>query len=279
MKPSSFATSSIWNFMKKKRFKLSPLIVFFLLSIWGSRDSYATEGFLMTPDGVRLFYEHVEIAPEKEIGTVVLLHGWGMSYTEWAGFKEKLQEEGWSTMAFDFRGHGASIEAVGRQLDYRKMNSPHDRKLPLVDIRIVMEYLTTRKPIWMVGSSLGANYAIRYAASDKRIGGVVLIAPGYDSWKILARNTIGKYGSRPIMVIAARNNPWSFQTSVELREKAAGPKSFYVLESGHDVEGIKDKIPLAGPILDWMNKQTMSLELGPGAKVEVPLSGTISSSH
>lgn len=257
--------------MKNKMFKLFLLIVFFLLSIWDAGDSYAAEGFLMTPDGVRLFYEHTEVAAEKEIGTVVLLHGWGMSYNEWTGFKEKLREEGWSTMAFDFRGHGASIEAVGRQIDYRKMDKSSDRKQLFVDIRIVMEYLPTRKPVWIVGSSLGANYALRYTASDKRIRGVVLIAPGYDTWKILTRDLIGKYGSRPMMLIAARNNPWSFRTSVEIHEKAKGPKSFFALESGHDVEGIKDKMPLASPILDWMNKQTMNLELSPAAKVEVPV--------
>lgn len=234
------------------------LLIVFILSFQRSANSLATEGFLMTPDGVRLFYQHVEVEPQKEKGTVIFLHGWGMSYNEWADIKTKFEEDGWSTMVFDFRGHGASIEAHNRQLDYQEMDAPSARALIFVDIDTAMGYLFTKKPVWLIGSSIGANYALRYAAKNKYIHGVILLAPGYDNFEILPRdsNVMKEYGARPIMLIAARNNPWSFRTCMELKEQAMGSKIFYGVRSGHEMEGLKDKIPFVSLILNWMNEQT-----------------------
>lgn len=227
----------------------------------------------MTPDGVRLFYEYQKMIPEKEKGTAILLHGWGMSYNEWAGFKEKLQEDGWSTVGFDFRGHGASNEASGKkQLDFQEMNRRSQRRDLLIDIQTVTAYLASNKPVWLIGSSIGANYALRYAAKDTRITGVILISPGYDTWKILTKDLPEKFGARPMMLIAARNNPWSFRTGEDLKRRAKGPSLFYGMEDGHDVDGIKDKIPLAGMILDWMNEQTLNLDLAKRDKAALEIS-------
>lgn len=215
------------------------------------------ETFMMTPDGVRLFFEHVEVQPRlEEKGTVIFLHGWGMSYNEWAGFKEKFQEDGWSTMAFDFRGHGASIEAHDRQLDYHEMEAPSQRKKLLIDIQMAMDYLLTDKPVWLVGSSVGANYALRYAAKDKRVHGVVLIGPGYDNFGVLKKNTISSYGARPLMLIAARNNPWSMRTSMNLKQRAEGPAVLYGVQSGHELDGLRNKVPFVPLVLQWINEQT-----------------------
>lgn len=236
------------------------------------QPSMGAEGFLMTPDGVRLFYEYQKMMPEKEKGTAILLHGWGMSYNEWAGFKEKLQADGWSTVGFDFRGHGASIESSEKkQLDFQEMNSRSQRRKLLIDIQTVTAYLASDKPVWLIGSSIGANYALRYAAKDSRISGVVLIAPGYDTWKILTKDLPGKFGARPMMLIAARNNPWSFRTGEDLKKRAQGPSLFHSMEAGHDIDGIKDKLPLADMILNWMNEQTLNdkavLEISPLAAI------------
>lgn len=213
----------------------------------------AKESFLMTPDGVKLFFEHVERDAAK--GTAVFLHGWGMSYNEWSGFKEKVADDGWNTMAFDFRGHGASIETAKKQLDYQKMTSKRNRKKLLTDIRMVMDYLMTSDNVWIIGSSVGANYALRYAAEDKRVAGVVLISPGYDDFGILSKKTIKQYGNRPVLTIAARNNPWSMRTSMDIKNNATGRSAFFGVQSGHDLQGFKDKTPFVGLTLDWMNAQ------------------------
>lgn len=242
--------------MKKIARALLPLFLSLTLICWHSSLAVA-DSFMMTPDGVRLFFEHVEVKPEVEKGTIVFLHGWGMSYAEWADVEKNFKEDGWSTLSFDFRGHGASVEAHDKQLDYQEMESPFQRAKLFVDLQTVMGYLFTDKPIWLIGSSVGANYALSYAAKDKRVHGVVLLAPGYDDFGVLQRGqTIQQYGARPILLIAARNNPWSFRTCLELKEQAMGTKAFYGVQSGHEMNGFKDKKPFLNVILQWMNAQT-----------------------
>jgi len=233
------------------------IVIISILTISLPHAASLPTGTIITPDGIGLFFEHVEVQPQiEEKGTVIFLHGWGMSSNEWAGFKERFQEDGWATMAFDFRGHGASLEAHDRQLDYHEMESPPQRKKLLIDIQMAMDYLLTDKPVWLVGSSVGANYALKYAAKNKRVHGVVLIGPGYDNFGILQKSTIKSYGARPLMLIAARNNPWSMRTSMDLKQRTEGPAVLYGVQSGHEMDGLRNKEPFAPLIIQWMNEQT-----------------------
>jgi len=222
-----------------------------LAKIAHSQMPHMADGFMTAPDGVQVFYEHAKVMPAK--GTVIFLHGWGMSYNEWSGFKEKFQEDGWSTFAFDFRGHGASTEAPGRQLDYQKMGSRGQRKTLLTDIRMAVDHVyTPENPVWLVGSSIGADYALNYATKDERITGVVLISPFYDNFGTLKKKMIKNYGSRPILMISAQNNSPSFRTCLHLKNKASGPSLFYSVRNRED-KWFRDKKPFVNPILRWIN--------------------------
>jgi pimeloyl-ACP methyl ester carboxylesterase len=227
------------------------IVILGLAKIAHSQMPHVVDGFMTAPDSVRIFYEHAKVMPEK--GTMIFLHGWGMSYNEWSGIKEKFQDDGWSTFAFDFRGHGASTEAPERQLDYQKMGSRRERKKLLTDIGMALDHVHTGdNPVRLIGSSMGANYALRYAAEDERITGVVLISPFYESFGILNKKMIAKYGSRPILMIAAQNNSWSFRACLHLKNKASGPSLFYSVRNRQD-EWFKDKTPFVSPILRWVN--------------------------
>lgn len=236
--------------------KAARLVLGVCLVTVNAEASTVSSDFIMTPDGVQLYYEYTQVEPEREKGSVVFLHGWGMSYNEWDGVKERFQEDGWSTMAFDFRGHGASIEAHDRQIFHEDLLPPSERKKLLIDIKMMMEYLQTDKPVWLVGSSIGANYALLYGTSNKRVHGVILLAPGYDDFGILNPGVIQRYGDRPVMIAAAGNNPWSMRTSKDLKSKALGPKVLYGVPGGHEMDGLRDKMPFVPAMLEWVNEQT-----------------------
>ncbi len=243
---------------KSRLGRIVPLALGLIIIPWLVTISYSqmpgvgvVDGFMTAPDGVQIFYEHAQVVPEK--GTIIFLHGWGMSYNEWSGFKEKFQEDGWSTFAFDFRGHGASIEAPDRQLDYQKMGSRRQRKTLLTDIEMSVDRVfTSGHPVWLIGSSAGANYALHYAAKDERITGVVLISPFFDNFGILNKKMIKKYGSRPILLIAEQKNSLSFRACLHLKNKAKGPSLFYSVRNSKG-RWFKDKMSLVDPILRWVN--------------------------
>ena len=58
--------------------------------------------------GTRTHYIDAPPKTEEPKGTVVLIHGFGASLTEWAQLIPVLNKEGWRVVALDLRGHGWS---------------------------------------------------------------------------------------------------------------------------------------------------------------------------
>ena len=148
---------------------LLPSSFFLLPSFFSSctRDTYLTAS-----DGIRIAYEYKPADAEK--GTAVLLHGLGSDLAEWYTLIKHLNQNGWSTLALDFRGHGLSTEWKGEELDWRNFSAEGRRTL-LRDIGAAIRFLEGKKNIWLAGSSLGANLAINYAAQDPGVHGVILL--------------------------------------------------------------------------------------------------------
>lgn len=86
-----------------------------------------------------------------------------------------LTQGGFSVIAIDLRGHGAS-EGNWRSFSPREFNAV------VLDVKAAKDYLISRgvKPgrMGIVGASIGANIALRYAAEDGEIKTVVLLSPG-----------------------------------------------------------------------------------------------------
>lgn len=97
--------------------------------------------------------------------TLILLSGVGFHTFEYEGFGDALARQGFNALSFDFRGHGRSGGARGRWvLDDL-----------VVDTRRAIDLVRERSagPICLFGNSLGAMVAIRAAARDERVLGVV----------------------------------------------------------------------------------------------------------
>ena len=103
-------------------------------------------------------------------GTVVLLHGYGLSQFAMAPWALRLAEAGWRCVLVDLRGHGKS---TGRRI-YYGLEETHDLS-QLLD-ELAREGQGTA-PVAVVGHSYGAALALRWKAADPRIGNVVAMAP------------------------------------------------------------------------------------------------------
>jgi len=69
-----------------------------------------------TPDGVNLACLYRAAASPR--GLVLLVHMMPATKESWGHFAERLAERGWSSLAFDLRGHGESVVQDDRRLDY-----------------------------------------------------------------------------------------------------------------------------------------------------------------
>lgn len=103
-------------------------------------------------------------------GTVVLLHGYGVSQFTMAPWALRLAQDGWRCVLVDLRGHGKS---TGRRIYFGVQEAS--------DLSQLLDALARdgrlAPPVSAIGESYGAALALRWKAADPRIGSVVAIAP------------------------------------------------------------------------------------------------------
>src|SRR5687768_1995494 len=135
---------------------------------------------LFTEDGVTIIGSFRDV-PDKK-GCALLLHAMPANKESWAELQEKLTALGYASLAIDFRGHGESMtSASGGALVYQEFNDgQHQRKI--LDVKASVLWLKARgcdvSRLALVGASIGANLAIRYASENPGLPAVVALSPG-----------------------------------------------------------------------------------------------------
>src|SRR5689334_22042475 len=134
---------------------------------------------LLTVDGVRLTARRWT-APSPAHATVVVVHGFSASSQcpNVGGIARILHDDGFDVLTYDARGHGTS-EGESTLGDHEQ----HD-----VAAAVDLARERTRDVV-LVGASMGAIAALRYAATDDDLAGVVTVScPSH--WR-LPRNVRG----------------------------------------------------------------------------------------
>jgi alpha-beta hydrolase superfamily lysophospholipase len=134
---------------------------------------------LLTVDGVRLTARRWQSASTPP-ATIVVVHGFSASSQcpNVASLAERLNDEGFDVLTYDARGHGTS-EGESTLGDHEQ----HD-----VAAAVMLARERTRDVV-LVGASMGAIAALRYAATDDDLAGVVTVScPSH--WR-LPRNVRG----------------------------------------------------------------------------------------
>jgi alpha-beta hydrolase superfamily lysophospholipase len=134
---------------------------------------------LVTNDGVRLTGRRWQ-TPIDPAATVVIVHGFTASSQcpNVAGIAEALHDDGFDVLTYDARGHGTS----------EGESTLGDREQH--DVAAAVEMARDRTDnVVLVGASMGAIAALRYAATDPQLAGVVTVSCP-SAWR-LPRNIRG----------------------------------------------------------------------------------------
>ena len=115
------------------------------------------------------------IAPEttRPVGVVVLLNGADTAKEETIAWAPAFLRAGYAVLALDSPGTGAATSGLSASADQDDVLDGVYELLqdePLIDLR----------RIYVAGVSMGGNQAIRCAAYDRRIAGVIAVTPPYD---------------------------------------------------------------------------------------------------
>ena len=221
---------------------------------------------LMTRDDLELAAVYYPVATNSA-AAVLLLHSYSKSHEEWGPVPALFQMNGIAVLTLDLRGHGDStrrLTADGvKKVDYTTF-TPQDFTDMLLDVNQAYDWLTAqpgidKQRIAIVGSSIGANLALRYAAFNDEVAGLVLLSPGLFYRNLRTDDVIARYGKRPLCIVVSRDDPFAFESSkhlIALRQKAGQSilSNELVTCSGQlhgtaMLSGVKD---LSGVVFGWL---------------------------
>jgi len=159
-----------------------------------------------TRDGVRIIGTWYK--PENDIQPIlILLHVLGRDRHDWDPVAVRLQEAGYGVLSIDFRGHGVSAVKMGRVINWKSFGADEFNNMTS-DVQSAVAFVkeqknVNRNQIAIVGASIGANIALKYASEDPGISAVALLSPGLDYRGVTTTEAMKAYGGRPVFMAAS----------------------------------------------------------------------------
>jgi alpha-beta hydrolase superfamily lysophospholipase len=186
---------------------------------------------LKTDDGWTLAADYA--AGKKGKPAAVLVHGFAAGRGEYAAFAKTLNARGWTTLALDLRGHGASARPGGTFETIGEWDTASQDLLAafkLLEKRGVRE-----KQLVLIGASLGANLCAKVFAALPRARRLVLLSPGLDYRGL----RLPRLDAARAVVAASRGDAYAWRTAAELKAMTPG---LTVIEagSGHGAQMLSD---------------------------------------
>lgn len=206
---------------------------------------------LTTADGINIVGSYV-VSPNQGKTVVLLLHQLRRDKSIWNTLVQKLGARGFSSLAIDFRGHGqsggGSWEDFGNE-QFKSMGT---------DVEEAAKYLRGKYPtlnIAVVGTSIGANLALNYAANNN-VSSLTLLSPGLDYKGITTEEAAGGF-SKPLFMAASRDDPNPSLDAVQrIAELATTPESQLRIvtydDAGHGVNMFQKHPELQDQIAEWL---------------------------
>ncbi|MFA5161719.1 MAG: alpha/beta fold hydrolase [Elusimicrobiales bacterium] len=179
--------------------------------ILAAADNWKTAASYFSPSGSR--------------PVVMLLHSIGRNKNDWKPLAAELARQGFGYIALDLRGHGASIKdpsgAPTAWRNFRRAGTDNEFNLMTRDIEAAISFLAAQgideSRVALIGAGLGANLAVKFAAMHPQVAMTALLSPTLNASRdVLAVNPMRVYGSRPLLMLCAANDPRVFQEALIL---------------------------------------------------------------
>lgn len=192
--------------------------------------------------------------PASPKGIVLLAHALGGSKADWTDFAAAANAQNYATVAFDFRGSGDS------QGDIRNFTETDFQKYP-DDLRTVLQFTLekfARKPIILVGASIGANAALNVAADSKlssRVKGAVLLSVG-EEYRGLKVTTAASHLKLPTLLVVSKEDDYAFKSTQTIFGilPTDNTQLIQLERAGHGTAMLRNQTDLTQQILDWIDR-------------------------
>lgn len=165
---------------------------------------------LTTTDAVSIAANYFSVDPQKypnPKGWVVFLHMMPATKESWNPLAEHLRQKGYSGLAIDLRGHGASN---GGPDGFREFSdAEHQDSVRDVDAAIdLLKGMGAREDrIILIGASIGANLALQHVAHHSELKTCVLFSPGLDYHGVATKPAMESLAlDKRVLIIGSRDD-------------------------------------------------------------------------
>lgn len=205
-----------------------------------------------TNDGVTIaasFYE----STRKPAPAVICLHMLTRNRRDWEPVAIQLAASGIAALTVDFRGHGESgVPPTDAAAGFASLAE---------DVAAAKRYLDSRPDVMrdriaIAGASLGADVALIAASSDPAFQAVALLSPTMDYRGLRLEPAAKKYGARPMLLVASREDSYSARTIRDLTkgDQPGTAREKIVVESGHGTMMFTRDTGLIRTLVDWFQR-------------------------
>ncbi len=200
---------------------------------------------MRTGDGIRIrgkFYEGGENA-------VLLLPMAGQDWESMEPLALELQKEGFSVLSLTPRGHGPINLFSGGY--YRNFNEDQWHAI-LNDVLTSVHALQKKGyDVSIVGASIGANFALTYAATDPTIQKIVLISPGIEYRGINIEFPNKAYRGETLY-LASSEDTYAYDSTKQLHEESLATKEFKEYTNAGHGSQMFERPEVMQDIVEWI---------------------------
>ncbi|MCH8156736.1 MAG: alpha/beta fold hydrolase [Nitrospinae bacterium] len=211
--------------------------------------------YLDTDDGYRIAVD-LYSANGAQPPALILVHMLGSDRKAWRYLARRARAKGYTCAAFDMRGHGDSTRKDGSHAPPSDFG-PQDWLSVLDDIRAVKTLLlesgTNPDRLAIIGASIGANLALRYAVLDPDIQSVILLSPGLDYRGIATEKTIRALRKTPVLFMSGDGDRYAATSSATLETLAPGYSELRIYPgSAHGTDLLDTSDAALEQIFQWL---------------------------
>jgi len=180
---------------------------------------------LTTSDGFALVGEYLPPASPDKPG-LVMLHQVGRDQSSWAALAKKFQALGFGTRVYDARGHGKSNIRNNKKAPWSMFalsGEDNDWNKMLSDLSLFINFLKDKQKVEpnrvvLIGASIGGNIALKFAAKNKDIKGIILLSPGLSYHDVKTESAAAEWDGRPCLFVSTKGDTYSFESCNQLKQ-------------------------------------------------------------